>query len=202
MRGGRIPTTISKNFTTPAVGHARPSSSWPPISLPPSNSPTREYRAHHAVELPQVDAERFHPAWRSKSRLVGLAESGKIDRIALEAGVAWRAWHEAIGRLRVQSWEIRTGHSATSGTVAPIQATAAERLRAADAAIGPERVRLLEDSIVNDLPWVEIAKKLGMSDKGAVLRVVEALEALALWWRGLPVPDPPAVRFRNQPRSW
>jgi hypothetical protein len=191
---GRPP--ISKSFAAPAAGHARPT---PP---PPTSSPTPQYRQHHVVEAPQIDAEVFHPAFRVKTRLLGLAEAGKIDRRELEAAVIWRRWHEAIGRVRVQSWEVRVGHSLTSGTLSPHQSLAAEQLRACLAALGPDRVRLLEWSVALDMNWKDIGRRIGLSDKTAIARVIEAIAALALWSRGLPVPDPPPVRFRNQPGSW
>jgi hypothetical protein len=63
-------------------------------------------------------------------------------------------------------------------------------------------MRLLEWSVALDMNWKDIGKRIGLSDKTAIGRVVEAIAALALWRQGRPVPDPPPVRFRNQPRSW
>jgi len=204
MRQGRPPSTI-KSFAAPA-GTRPASPSLLPAAIrsapPPTSSPTREYRQHHTVEPPRIDSTEFRPAWRAKTRLVALAETDKIDRRQLEAALEWRAWHEALGRVRVQAWEIRIGSTRLPGTPTPFQITAAGELRAALAAIGAERVRLLEWSIVDDMPWASLAKKLGLSDKTAISRVVEAIAALTLWRQGRPVPDPPPARFRNQPRSW
>jgi len=193
---GRPP--ISKSFAAPAGGYARPT----PPPPPPTSAPTREYHRHHVVEAPRIDAEVFHPAFRVKTRLAGLAEAGKIDRRELEAAVTWRGWCEAIGRLPVQSWEIRVQRSLFNGTPSPAQATAAAQLRDAAAVLGPERTRLLEWSVVDDMNWGDLGKKIGLSDKTAIGRVIEAISALTAWWQGRPVPDPPPVRFRNQPRSW
>jgi hypothetical protein len=133
MRHGR--PSISKSFAAaPIAGSRSPS---PPTPPPPTSSPTREYRQHHVVEAPRIDAEVFHPAFRVKTRLFALAESGKIDRRKLEGAVIWRRWHETIGRFQVQSWEVRVGHSMTSGTLTPYQSLAAEQLRACLAALGP-----------------------------------------------------------------
>ena len=184
----------------PPPGHARP---LPPPTHPPTSSPTREYRAHHVVEAPRIDAEVFHPAFRVKTRLVGLAEAGRIDRRELEAAVTWRGWCEAIGRLPVQSWEIRVQRSLLGGTPSPVQGDAPPpNCATSAAALGSERTRLLEWSVVDDMNWKDIGKRIGLSDKTAIGRVIEAIAALSLWSRGLPVPDPPPVRFRNQPRSW
>ena len=130
------------------------------------------------------------------------AEAGRIDRRELEAALTWRGWCEAIGRLPVQSWEIRVQRSLFNGTPSPVQATAAAQLRDAAAVLGPERVRLLEWSVVEDMSWIDIGKRIGLSDKTAIGWVIEAISALALWSRGLPVPDPPPARFRNRPRGW
>jgi hypothetical protein len=65
-------------------------------SLPPSNAPAAESRQHHEVEAPQVETTSFRQARRVHSRLVGLAESGRIDREQLEAAVTWGDWAERV----------------------------------------------------------------------------------------------------------
>lgn len=197
MRTGRPPSITTKFL----AGPVRPAAPRSPATLPPTSSPTREYRQHHVVEEPRVDSEAFHPAFRVKSRLIGLAEAGRIDRFQLEIAIEFRRWCETIGKLPVQTWEVRVQRS-LFGTPSPLQATAAAQLRDADAALGPDRMRLLDLCLVEDANWNEIGKRIGLSDKTAIGRVVEAIAALSLWSRGLPVPDPPPARFRNQPRSW
>jgi hypothetical protein len=47
---------------------------------------------------------------------------------------------------------------------------------------------LLEMGIRDEWPWEQIARRIGMSDKTATGRVVEAIAALTLWRAGEPVP--------------
>jgi hypothetical protein len=112
MRSGR--PSISKSFAAPAAGSRSPSPPrpvLPPTPLPPTNSPSRDYRQHHVVVEPQIDAETFHPE-RVKTRLVALAEAEKIDRFQLETALEYRRWRETLGRLPVQAG--RSAYSAAS----------------------------------------------------------------------------------------
>ena len=81
----------------------------------------------------------------------------------------------------------------------PPQLSAAGQLPAS--ALGPERTALLEWSLVSDWTWRRDAGKLGLSDRTAKDRVVEAIAALTLWCQGQPVPPPPRTRFRIKPSS-
>jgi hypothetical protein len=69
-------------------------------------------------------------------------------------------------------------------------------------ALGRERMKLLYWTIVDDLPWTEIGKRLGLSTKTATCRAVEAIAALALWRAGEPVPATPVIRLRIEPGRW
>jgi hypothetical protein len=152
---------------------------------------------------PQIDSRNFRPHWTVKTRVMALAESGKIGRDQLEAAIILRRWVEVIGRLKVQSWNtpIDRGRLAPA-RISNHQLTAARELRAAASALGPERVALLQWCVVDDTSWRHIATRLRLSDKTAVERCAETLRALALWRARQPVPPAPRSRFRNQPSSW
>jgi hypothetical protein len=68
-----------------------------------------------------------------------------------------------------------------------------------DRGAGCERTKLLWWTIVDDLPWTEIGKRLRLSTKTATCRAVEAIAALALWRADLPVPPAPVTRPRIEP---
>jgi hypothetical protein len=176
----------------------------PPV--PPeitSNAPTGEFRNHHEVLAPRVDDRGFQQAWTVKSRLLGLYETGQIDRYQYEAALWWRRAIERVGRLPIQKWTVRVDGSSRPGdglTEAVINTASA--LRASSLAIGPRRCALLLASVVQDRSWRELGRQLGIDKKTVQVRVVEAIGALALWRRGEPVPPCPLERFRNQPRSW
>jgi hypothetical protein len=54
-----------------------------------SNGPSAFYRQHHVVEAPAIDEREFRPAWRVKTKLMLLIETGRIDRRQLEAAAAF-----------------------------------------------------------------------------------------------------------------
>ena len=88
------------------------------------------------------------------------------------------------------------------GTFADRQIDAAARLRESAATLGASRIALLGACVVEDMSWRKLGQRLGVAAETARERVVEAIQALALWLAGEPVPSVPAVRFRNQPSSW
>ena len=174
-----------------------------PTLPPPSNAPAAEYRQHHEVEAPQVDTSSFRQAWRVHSRLIGLAQSGRIDHEQLEAAVTWGAWAERVATPGTSPWRIRVdGGGQGPGDFTCRQLDAAARLRASTAALGASRIALLDACVVEDMSWRRLGQRLGLAAETARERVVEAIAALALWLAGEPVPPAPAVRFRNQPSSW
>ncbi len=171
------------------------SSPTPRTPSPPSNAPTPEYRQHHNVEAPRIDGQAFQPAWRIRTRVAVLAERGAIGRSELEAASRWQRWVEVVSRVAVQSWErpVDCSHRPDDGVGDP-KLLAADNLKAAATALGQQRSYLLMWSVVGDEAWSQIARRLGVSDKTVVLRVIEALAALASYLSHRPVPAPPRTR--------
>ena len=170
--------------------------------LRPSAGPSLEYRRHFDVEAPAIDARAFRTGWRPLTRLAALLEAGQISHEAFTAGMVWRGWVEALGRVPVQRWTARIGSAVLHDGATPLQAVAARALRDAGAAFGPYRIRILFDHLVEDLSWRELGLKLRLDPKTAIVRAVASLEALACWRAGRPLPPAPVERFRIQPSSW
>jgi hypothetical protein len=78
---------------------------------------------------------------------------------------------------------------------------AAAKLREAAVVLGELRVAILDQVVVKDRSWTELARLLRCSDKTAVQRAIEAVIALSDWRCGRTVAAAPGVRFRNQPGS-
>jgi len=76
-----------------------------------TNQPTPEFRQHHHVETPRIDATAFRQGWRVQTRLDALLEAGRIDREQFEAAQIWRRWAENIAPTKVQSWDVRVDAS-------------------------------------------------------------------------------------------
>jgi hypothetical protein len=167
-----------------------------------SASPSPSYRQHRSVIEPRIDSAEFRPHWLVRTHALALLENGRIDRDQYAAAVAWRAWHEVLGRQRTQRWDnLRVDCALAPGAVLTKELAAARQLHQAAAALGAERFALLNWSIVDDMSWSHLARKLRLSDKTVVIRVVQALEALAMWRAGAPIPPPPRTRPYNRPGS-
>ena len=190
-RSGRI----TRSFTA--------STSAPRAPLPPSSAPTAAFRAHHDVAPPRIDGAAFHPGWSVQTRLLSLHAAGKIDREALDAALAWRAWAEITSPTRAQSWQVRVDISpGPRDADATRRVAAAARLRAAAAALGALRVAILEAVVLRDVSWAQLGRLLHLSDKSAREYAGEAVAALAAWRAGDPVPPAPIPRLRVQPGAW
>jgi hypothetical protein len=198
QRGGG--PTITKSLRMAPILAPSPTPPAPAVS----NAPTAFYRQHHRVEAPAIDEREFRPAWRVKTKLMLLLECDRIDRRQLEAATAFKGWCEAIGRQRTSTWlavRVDSGRR-PDGLITTNQIDAAGRLADATRTLGRERIRLLHWSLIDDLPWIEIGKRIGLHQRTAIVRVVEAIAALALWRAGEPVPPAPVTRLRIEPRRW
>jgi hypothetical protein len=149
-------------------------------ALPPSNAPSAEFRSHHHVEAPQIDASHFRAGWRTCSRLQGLANARLIDVQQLDAAELWGKWAARTNAPVTSGWRMRVdgGTSAWGRDPGAHQIDAAKRLRACAAAIGPERVALLHQCIVEDASWASIGRRIHRHCSTAKVRVVEAIVAL------------------------
>jgi hypothetical protein len=198
------PTTMTGRGAAPTPAPCTTAATAPPVFAgSSSNAPTMEYRGHHDVMPPQVDESVFRQAWLVRSRVLNFYETGLIDRQQYEAVLGWRRAAERLGRLPTQKWLARIDGSRQPGNgVTEAMLAAASALRASALALGPRRVGLLLAAVIQERSWSDLGRQLGVSNKTAKTRVLEAIGALALWQAGKPVPPPPSERFRNQPSSW
>src|SRR5262245_16719867 len=82
--------------------------------------PTDQYRTHHAVDEPKVDADSFRPFWRRRTRLDQLLIDRAITVTEWRAGVGFRtlaetvlagSWHSP-GMDRADNQDFATGLAA------------------------------------------------------------------------------------------
>jgi hypothetical protein len=149
--------------------------------LPPSNAPLPEYRRHHAVDEPAINAREFRPGWRRKSPLLCLLQTGRIGPDELQAGLLFRSWCEAVGHMHTQKYVTRINQAPQPAARTQRELTAAYMLKTAGAALGAKRIKLLVWSAADDLSWVTIGKKLGCHRDTAAKWAAEALAELARW---------------------
>jgi hypothetical protein len=167
-----------------------------------TNQPTPQFQQHHTVETPQVDATAFRQGWRVMTRLDSLLEAGRIDREAWDAACLWRRWVERTTPLPEQAWDVRVDRSLIPDDAAALaRVQTAAKLRGVADALGPLRVRLLQFCMMDDRSWREIGDRLRIDSKTAQTWTVAAILALSAFLAGEPVPDPPQLRYRNQPSS-
>jgi hypothetical protein len=150
-------------------------------ATPPSGKPSPEFQRHHAVAAPRVDSTAFRQGWRVNSRLLQLHAAGKITPGELQAAIdAHRAMARVLG-LRGMALQPRVDGGWRGGVdLSASKHDAAERLRLARAALGQQRMILLQLCVVEDLPWQAIARRLGCSHRTAMARTIEAIQALAV----------------------
>jgi hypothetical protein len=196
------PTSARAPRAPAPIAHSAPAAAAHPST--PSNAPAPAYRQHfHGIEAPRVDGTAFRQAWLVQTRLWSLFETGRINREAVDAALAWRRLAELVSPTKVQRWDVHVDVSTGPGDGGMgLRIDAAAKLRAVAEVLGAYRVAILEACVLNDRPWLELARLLRVSDKTARERAVEAITALAAWKRGDPVPPPPELRPRIQPGSW
>ena len=148
--------------------------------------PTPEFRQHHDIEAPRVDAASFRQGWRVRTRLDALLGDGRITPEVWQAAVeyrdAWaRVWASRGGEL---------GHRISGGTdvhqrqIARLGAMTA--LTSVETAIGPLRTGLVVACVVEDLSWPAIGRLCGRSHHTAQAWTVQALRRLARAWATRP----------------
>lgn len=142
-----------------------------------SNQPSEAFRQHHEVEAPRVDHRAFRQGWRVRLRLDALLDDGSITPGEWQSASEYRAAHDAL---------TSAGHgpgssSPSGGRDARLDRTA--RIRAVNAAIGPDAAALCHACAVLDLSWRALGARLGVRDVTAMGRTVGALRALARAWR-------------------
>ena len=120
------------------------------------------------------------------SRLASLAESGRIERDQLDAAATWGQWAERVGAPITAAWRLRVDGGALGGDggLTSRELEVAGRLRASSAALGAARCALLHACVVEDQSWRQIGQWLGVAGDTVGERVVEAIQALALWLDG------------------
>jgi hypothetical protein len=141
------------------------------------SGPSDAYRQHHDVAAPRIDAVCFRPGWRIETRLDALWVEGAIDAATWQAGLNFRNdWEAGIG-LRGGALPVRVQSSPDGGMGARLGALA--RLRRIADALGAFQCRVLDLSVVRDLPWREAGRALGVHRETAKRYAVTALRALA-----------------------
>jgi hypothetical protein len=150
---------------------------------PESNSPSVEFRQHHAVEPPHIGRTEFRPAWRVRTQLDTLLVRGFIGRDEYLAGDRFRSlWHRAFSSLTPSSLR-RMTEALIDGMRTlrePIVHVAAiGRVVELEARLGKTAFNLLVCLLILDLPWVELAKRCRLHRTTAKQHAIAALEELA-----------------------
>jgi hypothetical protein len=160
-----------------------------------TSRPTPQFERHHDVTPPEISRDAFRQGWLVRTRLWGLLDAGRIDREAFDSALTWRRYAETIAPSPVTSFAPRVDISTGPNDLHMVRrVNAAGWIRACTDALGPLRVKLLEFSVRDDRSWRDIAELLRVSDKTAIARVVEAIEALADHVAGRTVAPPPVLR--------
>lgn len=145
--------------------------------------PSPEFRRHHDVEAPRVDATAFRQGWRVSTRLDQLRDAGAIDAVAWTAGIAFRAdWERVYGRSRGGRLAGLPGGGGSTDVEHNRQIdrlAAFDRLRGVEARLGRVWTRVLEHCVVHDASWAGIGRLFGVDPHTARRWVASALQCLA-----------------------
>jgi hypothetical protein len=136
------------------------------------------------------------------TRLDGLLEAGRIDHEAWYAACVWRRWVDRTAPLPAQAWDVRVDRSLVPDDAAALaRVQTAAKLRGVADTLGPLRNRLLQFCVMDDRSWRQIGDRLRVDSKTAQAWTIATILALSAFLAGEPVPDPPQLRYRNQPGS-
>ena len=156
----------------------------PAVALSSSNAPSTEYRQHHQVDAPRVDAREFRPGWRVKTGLDGLRDKGLITGREYRRAVEFRRTYEAAhkGAMSSATWNRAFVDRRCRRTPAPEmterQAAALARLVEIRAALGALYPLLLL-VVIADASWCEIGRRVGIDPRTARRWGAAAIAALA-----------------------
>lgn len=141
--------------------------------------PTPEYERHHDTDVPRVDGRAFRPGWRVRSRLDRLLVDGWIAPGAWQAACDFRAsWGAAFAAGASPLAMLgRSGADRERAMLARV--TAATRIRALAAALGPGHIAILVCVVVDDLSWRDLGRRLRCHHETARDAAIDALGALA-----------------------
>lgn len=147
-----------------------------------TSQPSREYRRHHDVTAPQVDASAFRQGWRVHSRLDALAASGQIEAGVYQAATEYRAAWERILATGGVRWIAGGRGGSDAHARRARQMEALRRVREADAAIGPVAAWHCYACAVEDWSWAAIGRQVWCNPETARDRTAKSLAALARAW--------------------
>jgi hypothetical protein len=150
-----------------------------------SNSPTLEYRRRHAVEAPVIDDGMYRPAWRRVDRIEKLHLAGAISAHEYRAAIEYRGTYErgyaGPGGLRAaELTAVRMDKNCRRPMPAmtETQARALASLRRIKETLGA-LYDLLELTIIAEMPWTAIGKRLHINQRTARVWCLAAVAALA-----------------------
>jgi hypothetical protein len=150
-----------------------------------SSSPTPERLTRGPIAPPQIDDRAFKPYWRACDRVERLCTTGLITLRELRAAHAFRELytraHAGPGGLRAADpTRVRIGKHCRGPMpeMTEVQATALARLRRIRMALGA-LYPLLEAAVIEELPWTEHGRRLGIDQRTARDWCCAAIAALA-----------------------
>jgi DNA-directed RNA polymerase specialized sigma24 family protein len=145
--------------------------------------PSPEFRAHHDVAPPRIDHRAFRQGWQVWTRLDQLHVEGAIDAAAYDAAIAVRLdWELAYGRGRSSGIMALPGSGGGWSVEHDRQLRRTEavgRLRRIAERLGAFDARLIDQCVVHDLSWPEIARRHGVHHQTARAYTIKALRRLA-----------------------
>jgi hypothetical protein len=148
-----------------------------------TNKPTKEFTRHFDVEEPRVDERAFRQGWNVRSRLDALLTDRRITRGEWQSASEYRqAWEIARETSAPAEGRASVDHAGSGEAGLLAKLAAARKLREVEAVIGALATRLVVASVVHDLAWAVIARKLDRNPETVRDWTVLAIRALDRAW--------------------
>lgn len=143
-------------------------------------APSPFFRQHYAVEAPRVDDQMFQQAYRVDPRINELLFDHAISLNVWHAGVMFRIASEIVIAEDYPSSSMDySEHVGRRDHTPVLRADARKRLREVKRALGHDDYTLLEQHLVDDLPWRELARRRHVHAKTVKRWTIAALNRLA-----------------------
>jgi hypothetical protein len=160
-----------------------------------TGQPSAEYRRHHDVTAPRVDAKTFRQGWRVRTRLDALLADGMIDDASHAQGIAFRdAWEVAFGRSRNTLMAMPGSGGSGLHDREGRKLDAAAYLRCAALHLGAHGYLLAEACCVHDLSWPAVGRRFQVSHHTARRWTAQALKRLSVAMGPVPHGAQPSSR--------
>lgn len=144
-------------------------------------APSPFYRQHHEIEDPAIDERQFRPGFQVIFPIDTLLTAKLITREEHDAAVDFRELYEiATPQARSALADFGCGGTRTRQGDPTSRHDAARRLNEIENLMRPYDYKLLELSVIDNLSWLALGRRLDLDHRTARKHVAAAIRFLAI----------------------